>query len=130
MTTSSRAIVIACAVGLGSLALASPLYAQPSEPSAADLESARELYKEGKELRTKGDLKGALEKFKAAHAYGGTPVTGVELGKTHMQLGELVEAREILLSVGRMKVQPDETEKSTAARTEAAELAEQIKPKI
>jgi hypothetical protein len=130
MTTSSRAIALACALGLSSFALASPVYAQPSEPSAADLESARELYKEGKELRSKGDLKGALEKFKAAHAYGGTPVTGLELGKTHMQLGELVEAREIFLSVGRMKVQSDETEKSVAARTEAADLAEQLKGKI
>jgi hypothetical protein len=131
MTTSSRAIALACVVGLSSIAFASPLYAQqPSEPSAADLESARELYKEGKELRSKGDLKGALEKFKAAHAYGGTPVTGLELGKTHMQLGDLVEAREIFLSVGRMRVQSDETEKSNAARTEAADLAEQLKGKI
>jgi hypothetical protein len=111
---------------------AGPVRAQPSEtqPSAADLESARELYKEGKELRQKGDLHGALERFKAAHGYGQTPVTGLELGKTHLQLGELVEAREVLLSIGRMKVASDETEKSTAAREEAAALAEQIRPRI
>lgn len=107
---------------------ATTAYAQ--QPSAADLESARELYKEGKALRDKGDLRGALEKFKAAHAYGQTPVTALELGRTHMQLGELVEAREVLLSVARMKVQSDETEKSASARTEAAELAEQLRPKI
>jgi hypothetical protein len=99
-------------------------------PSAADLESARELFKEGRELRQSGDLKRALERFKAAHAYGQTPVTALELGRTHIQLGELVEGREVLLSVGRMKVQPDETEKSAAARTEAADLAEEVKKRI
>jgi hypothetical protein len=111
---------------------AGPSFAQPSDaqPSAADLESARELYKDGKELRQKGDLRGALERFKAAHGYGQTPVTGLELGKTHLQLGELVEAREVLLGIARIKVASDETEKSAAARTEAAELAEQIRPRI
>ena len=99
-------------------------------PSAADLESARELYKEAKELRQKGDLRGALERFKAAHQYGQTPVTGLELGRTHMELGELIEAREVLLGVGRIKVAADETEKSAAARTEAAELAEKLRPRI
>ncbi|GAC1545097.1 MAG: hypothetical protein NVS3B10_09260 [Polyangiales bacterium] len=102
----------------------------PGAPSAADLESARELFKEGREARQSGDLKRALERFKAAHAYGQTPVTGLELGRTHIQLGDLVEGREVLLSVARMKVQPDETEKSAAARTEAADLAEEVKKRI
>jgi hypothetical protein len=130
MTTSSRlrrSLYSAC-FALCAATIALPAYAQ--QPSAADLESARELYKEAKALREKGDLRGALERFKAAHAYGQTPVTALELGRTHMQLGELVEAREVLLSVARMKVQPDETERSAAARSEAADLAEQIKPKI
>ncbi len=133
MTTSSRsglrrgsglrALVVA-------LALLAPASASAQQPSAADLESARELYKEAKALRDKGDLRGALEKFKQAHAYGQTPVTALELGKTHMQLGELVEAREVFLSVARMKVQSDETEKSAAARQESADLAEQVRTKI
>jgi hypothetical protein len=111
--------------------LAAPrAYAQATEPSAADLESARELYREGKDLRQKGDLRGALERFKAAHGYGQTPVTGLELGKAYLQVGDLVEAREVLLSIARLKVASDETEKSAAARTEAADLAEQIRPKI
>lgn len=128
MTTSNRlaSAALAFALCLSSL----PTFAQQGQPSASDLESARELYKEGKELRSKGDLRGALEKFKQAHAYGQTPVTALELGKTHMQLGELVEAREVFLSVGRMKVQPDETDKSADARKEAADLAEQLRPKI
>jgi hypothetical protein len=129
MTTSSR-LLVALALALVATAVPRSAHAQATEPSAAELESARELYKEGKELRQKGDHRGALERFKAAHGYGQTPVTGLELGKAHLQLGELVEAREVLLSIARIKVASDETEKSAAARTEAAELAEQIRPRI
>lgn len=139
MTTSSKVrsrrrracfAVIACLLAIPTTTLAQP--AQPAQPgpSAGDLESARELFKEGREARQSGDLRRALDRFKAAHAYGQTPVTGLELGRTHVQLGELVEGREVLLSVARIKVQSDETEKSGAARTEAADLAEEVKKRI
>lgn len=101
-----------------------------AQPSAADLESARQLYREGKELRQKGDLRSALERFKAAHGYGQTPVTGLELGKAHLALGEIIEAREVLLSIARIKVASDETEKSASAREEAAALAEELRLRI
>ncbi|MDF2694215.1 MAG: hypothetical protein K0S65_2598 [Labilithrix sp.] len=128
--TSNRSLATPLVAGW--LLISSPSWAQTTaaQPSAADLESARELYKEGKELRTKGDLRGALERFKAALGYGQTPVTGLELGKTHLALGELVEAREVLLGVARIKVASDETEKSDAARKQSAELAEEIRPRI
>jgi hypothetical protein len=145
MTTSSRntsrsagRYVRACSV-LGTTLLmamprasaAQPAQPQPAaQPSAADLESARELFKEGREARQAGDLRRAIDRFKAAHAYGQTPVTALELGRTQMQAGDLIEAREVLLSVARMKVQPDETEKSAAARAEAADLAEDVKKRI
>jgi hypothetical protein len=121
---------LALAAGLLVPRAASAQAAPGTAPSAADLESARELFKEARELRQKGDSKTALERFKAAHAYGQTPVTGLELGRTHMELGELVEAREIFLGVGRLKIASDETEKSASARTEAAELAEKVRPRI
>ena len=109
---------------------AQPAQPPAAQPSAADLESARELFKEGREARQAGDLRKAIERFKAAHAYGQTPVTALELGRTQMQAGDLIEAREVLLSVARMKVQPDETEKSAAARAEAADLADDVKKRI
>lgn len=127
MTTSSRSARAAAAAVAGALLLFSfPVHAQ----SASDLESARDLYKQARELRTKGDLKAALEKFKGANALAATPITALELGRTYMQLGQLLEAREAFLSVSRLKVQSDESERSAAARTEAAELAEQVRPKI
>ena len=119
MTTSNRnrarirracltvAISVLTALPATSFAQPPPTTAPNAQPSAADLESARELFKEGREARQNGDLKRALDRFKAAHAYGQTPVTALELGRTHIQLGELVEGREVLLSVARIKVQPD-----------------------
>ncbi len=105
--------------------------AQPQQaPSAADLESARETFKQAMIQRQGGDVQGSLDKFKAAHALGQTPVTGVELGRTEMQLGQLVEAREVFLSIARIPVAPDEGEKSTAARTEAAQLADDLQKRI
>ena len=104
--------------------------AQPHAPSAQDLETARTLYKEGKELRGRGDLPAALEKLQAAHALGNTPVTGIELARTQVLLGQLVEAREVCLSVARIPVAPDETSKSAEARAEAVTLAEQLRSRI
>ena len=111
-------------------ALPPSAHAQATTPTAGDLESARSLFKQGKELRAAGEVDAALEKFKAAHAYGQTPITGVELGRTHQQLGHLVEAREVYLSIARLKVAPDETSNSAQARREAADLAEQIRPML
>lgn len=123
----ARTLFFASACSLGLLAIAEPAFA---EISASDLESARELYKQGKELRAAGDMKGALEKFKQGHALGQTPVTGLELGRAHMDLAQLLEAREVFLSIARLPVQSDEGEKSAGARTEAAQLAEQLRPRI
>ncbi len=128
MTTSSRSAraAVAAVTAAALLLFSLPVHAQ----SASDLESARDLYKQARELRTKGDLKAALEKFKGANALAATPITALELGRTYMQLGQLLEAREAFLSVSRLKVQSDESERSAAARTEAGELAEHVRPKI
>lgn len=106
---------------------AGPAFAQRS---ATDIETARQLYNQGTELRDKGDLKGALEKLKAAHALGNTPITGVELCKTHAALAQPVEAREVCLGVGRIPPLAGETSRSVDARNEAARIAEDMRAKI
>ncbi len=98
--------------------------------SASDLESARSALLQGRALRGKGDLAGALEKFKAAHALAHTPVTGIELAKTHAALGQPVEARDICFAVGRMPITREETSRSREARDEANTLAEAMKDKV
>jgi len=101
-----------------------------AQKSAADIESARQLYNQGLELRDKGDTKGALEKFRAAHALGGTPITGIELCKAHAALHQPVEAREVCLGVARIPPLAGETQRSADARNEAARVAEEVKPRI
>lgn len=116
------------------LALHAPLAsaAEPasSAPSASSLETARALFNEGKELRDRGDLAGALSKFKAAHELGRTPITGLELARTHQAQGQWLEAREVCLGIARLPVTSAETERSTAAREDAARLAEELRPQI
>ncbi len=113
------------------LAVAACLIAPAARAQTAeDLETARALFKEGRELRAAGDLHGALTKLKAAHAVGRTPITGLELARTHVLAGELVEAREVALDVARIRVAPDETERSAAARVEAAQLAQELRDRI
>lgn len=123
--TSSRRILALCTFAL--IALPSAAHAQRT---AADLESARQLYNQGIELRDKGDTKGALEKFRAAHALGNTPLTGIELCKTHAVLKQPVEAREVCLGVARIPPLAQETARSQEARSEAARIAEEQRPKI
>jgi hypothetical protein len=111
----------------GTFAFVSPASAQRS---AADIETARQLYNQGIELRDKGDTKGAFEKLKAAHALGNTPITGLELCKMHATVGQPVEAREVCLGVGRLPPLAGETSRSQDARNEAARVAEDMRPKI
>lgn len=124
--TSSKSLFVAL---VGIPLLASSL-AFAAGPTAQDLETARVLYKEGKELRAKGDLKGAYQKLLAAHSLGHTPLTGIELAKVEVDLGMLVEAREVCLSIARMPVEGDETKRSAEARDEAAKLAESLRPRL
>lgn len=140
MTSSNRpplfARSVACRAGRAFAAFGVALLAfgwgapALAQRSAADIESARQLYNQGIELREHGDLKGALEKFRAAHALGNTPITGLDLCKLHAALGQPVEAREVCLGVGRIPVAAAETARSQQARTEAASVAESVRPSI
>ena len=109
------------------LTTAAPAFAQRS---ATDIETARQLYNQGIELRDRGDMRGALEKLRAAHALGNTPITGLELCKTHAALAQPVEAREVCLGVGRIPPLAGETPRSQEARNEAAHVAEEMRPRI
>jgi hypothetical protein len=127
MTTRSSSALVALVVGVA-LAIASPT--ARAEPSAADVESARALYVEGLELRDGGDLGQSLARFRAAHALAATPITALELGRAHMMIGELVEARDVLLSIERIPTSASESPKAAHARVEARALAEQLRPRI
>ncbi|MBX3189980.1 MAG: hypothetical protein KF819_23345 [Labilithrix sp.] len=129
MISARRMSVLLVAAGLllAPVARAQP---EPREPTPADSETALELFKEGKALRDKGDNAAALEKLRAAHALVETPLTALELGRTYATTGKLLEARDVLLGVARMPLRKNESTKATEARTEAAELAAQLRPRL
>jgi hypothetical protein len=112
------------------LVTASAPRARADEPTAADSETALQLYKEGKDRRDRGDLPAALEKLRAAYALVETPITALELGRTYAMMGKLLEAREILLSVARLPVRKNESKKATEARAEAEKMAGALKPRL
>lgn len=112
---------------LAVLVCGSPAHA---EPTPSEIESARALYVQGLELRDRGDLAGSTARFQAAQALAATPITTLELGRSLGLQDRLLEAREVLLSVDRIPVRPDESQKATKARAEAGALAEQIRVRI
>jgi hypothetical protein len=126
MTTGSSRH-LAAALLLSALLL--PVAAH-AEPNAADLETARGLYVEGLQLRDAAKLDVSLARFKAAYALAPTPITGLELGRAHALVGDLAEAREVLLAVERMPVLPTESAKAASARVEARSLAEQLRTRL
>lgn len=101
-----------------------------AEPTAAEMEDARSLFRQGNDLRDKNDLRGALAKYRAAHALFPTPITGLEVGRTHMQLGELVAARDAFVAVGKLPPKPNESSNTTFARSEAERLATEVEARI
>lgn len=121
------AAVLAIAVGS---AIALGAATARADPNAADIEEARQLYHDGKELRAKGDLAGALAKLRAAYALAPTPITGLELARTYAVGGSLVDARETLLAVERMPVRPDESAKAAESRAEGHKLVDELTARV
>jgi hypothetical protein len=120
-----RAIAIALTVVSVTAALPAS-----AEPSAAEKETARALMGEGRDRRKANDHPGALEAFLGAHRIMGVPTTGLEVGREQIALGQLVEARDTLLSVLRIAPQSNEPKAFVEARAEAERLALDLAPRI
>jgi hypothetical protein len=124
---SERFAAIAASVIMLALALPAPALAQPS---AADRETARTLMKKGDEKFAAKDFAGALKDYQAAHAVMQVPTTGLAVAKAQIERGLLIEARETLLSVGRIPADPYESAPLVRARDEAAKLAQRLSDRI
>jgi hypothetical protein len=101
-----------------------------AQGKTGDVTQARELFVQASELRDEGDLRGALEKFKAAHALAVNPITSFELARTYAALGMLVEARDTYASIAGLPVQADETERAALARRDGAQAVEDLKSRV
>lgn len=109
MTRSPRLRTLAALVA--ALWLAAPTSAvakDPSTVSASDKAAARAAMDLGHEHFNEGQHAAALDKYVEADTIMGVPSTGVLVGKAHEALGQLVEARDAYLAVGRYKHTPGE----------------------
>jgi hypothetical protein len=113
------------AIALAVLLSSSLAFAQ----SAADVSTARDLFREGMELRAAGHLAEALAKLKAAHELYETPPSALELARTQIDLGRLSEGYETLVSIDRIPSAKD-SERSKQARVEAKDLETKTKARI
>jgi hypothetical protein len=104
--------------------------AHAAEPSAADRDTARGLMQRGDEKLAGGDVQGARDEYQAADRIMQVPTTGLALAKVELQLGHLVEARDVLLRVSRHPVSEGESSLFAEARTEAGALATEVEPRI
>jgi len=108
---------------------AAPRTAQAQEPPDG-VARARELFVQASELRDRGDLRGALEKFEGAHVLAVNPITTFELARTYAQLGMLVEARDAYASIARLPTMADETERAAEARRDGPKAADELRRRI
>ena len=136
----SRTRWLAASAASVALVAATPVHAQPTEaapavqakrePTAGDLATARTALREGLALRDKGEVQDALARLASAYDLVPTPVTGFELGKTHMMLGHVLQAHELFKKVVRMPPSMEESTRSQTSRDEAARLANELEPRI
>jgi hypothetical protein len=106
--------------------LASPVRADASD----DKEVARALYVRGNARFASGDYRGALEDFNGAHRLVRVPTTALGLGKTQMQLGSLIAARDSLRFAADFRPAAGEPASFTTARKEAARLVDALSERI
>jgi hypothetical protein len=101
-----------------------------AEPNAAEIDTARKLYKEALERRKVGDEAAARTKLQGAYALTKSAVIGVELAKCELALGKLIDAREQAIEVEGLPVTAKETKASTDARAEAARMVKDLEQRI
>lgn len=95
-----------------------------------EVEMARNLMDEGDAKLERGDARGALLSYRAAHTLMNVPTTGIEVARMEAKLGKLVEARKVALEVVRLPVKPREPKPFVDARSEAQLLADALETRI
>jgi hypothetical protein len=101
-----------------------------AQPSGADRETARSMMQEGRDLRDKGDLKGALQRFKAADDIMHVPTTALEVARVQVTLGLLIEALDTIAAIRKSPVQPDDPAPFKDARAKADDLDTKVEGRV
>ncbi len=95
-----------------------------------EIEMARNLMDEGDAKLERGDTRGALLSYRAAHTLMNVPTTGIEVARVEAKLGKLVEARKVAREVVRIPVKPHEPKPFVEARSDAQLLADALETRI
>jgi hypothetical protein len=128
-TTASSPPRVAVGVALA-LACTLAATAARAEPSAGERETARSLMQEARDLRDKGNLKEALRRFKAADDIMHVPTTGLEVARTQVSLGLLVEARDTIANIRQTPAQSGDPAPFAEARAKAEELSASLNGRV
>ncbi|MBK9265142.1 MAG: hypothetical protein IPM54_35845 [Polyangiaceae bacterium] len=118
---------------LGALFIVAAAIASPSlafAQSKAEIEMARNLMDEGDAQAEKGDFRGALRSYRAAHTIMNVPTTGIEVARTEAKLGSLIEARKVALAIVNLPAKPREPKPFVEARADAQQLAVELGVRI
>jgi hypothetical protein len=99
-------------------------------PDPADRAVARTLMDEGDRRAEVKDFRGALEAYQKADSIMAVPTTGIDVARTQLALGNLVEAWRVAGIVTRFPRKPTEPEAFTRARRDADALIESVLPRI
>ena len=127
MTRLQRNLALSLALAVS---LLTPRPSLADEPSAADKETARDYLIEGRKKLEKKDYQGALKSLKAAHTIMNVPTTGLDYARALEGLGQLIEARAVVLAVARLPPRSGEPEAFADARVAAGALAERLATRI
>ena len=98
--------------------------------SDADKHAAKELVKAGDAKFRGGDYAGALNDYRGADALMRVPTTGIEVARTLVLLGRLLEARVIYQRIVEESHDDDEPEPFRVAREQAATALEDLANRI
>jgi hypothetical protein len=101
-----------------------------AEPTAAEKETARALMAEGRELRDRHEMKGALKSFEGADSIMRVPTTALEVARTQAALGLLVEARDTLHRLAGIPQAANDPQPFRDARAEADKLDDELQRRI
>ncbi len=132
MNRSPRFISLCIAVSAAAIGPTfAPSRALAQTASTSNEEAARSAFADGLRLRDEAKRPvEALPKFAEAYRLAATPITAYELGKTHMAVGNLLEAQSIFVSIGKMPPDPLQSARGKAARDDAKRLATELDSKI
>lgn len=100
--------------------------ASAAEPDEAAKQQARELMAQGRKSRDTADLRAALSSFSQADEIMRVPTTGLEVARTLLAFGRLVEAAKAAERVLTLPEAPDDPDAFAKAREAARELGREL----